>query len=271
MSILYSGLGPFHHDAVPGLASFALTNRNPYRTMLWKSVCGIALSSLVVLTKPQSGISNPKKRVAKLKILRLAKNCWTSQTNALAHYSGEEANRDSRKNMAVFFALLYATVSEPKLKFFFGNLSNSSIFMVHIFIIFYQYQVFMCHFTAKIFLFYCEQFSKFGSQGSNFVILKTQVFGIPISLSSSRLQSNDDLIQLQVFEGRSERGSLSTDLRLFLIRFYVSYLRLPMQQSSKAFCNIAKVSAQIFSRLIQNLILIRWSRLSVIFSDNKVR
>lgn len=181
--------------------------------------------------------------------------------NALAHYCGDEANRDSRKNVAVFFA----NVSELKVKFFFGNLFYSNIFMVHIFIIFYQYQVFICHFQVKIFLFYCEQFSKFGIQCSNFVILVTQVYGIPISLSSSRLQSNDDLIQLQVFEGRSERGSLSTDMRLFLRLFY---LRLPMQYSSKAFCNIAKVSAQNFSRLIQNLILIRWSRLSVIFSDN---
>ena len=75
-----------------------------------------------------------------------------------------------------------------------------------------------------------------------------------------------------VSEGRSERGSLSTDVRPFLNHLYHSFIWvMPILSSKKAFCIISIFSVQLLPRLKQNLMQIRWCFLSVIFNCKQMR
>ena len=153
---------------------------------------------------------------------------------------------------------------------------TSNNLLEHTFIISDHFQVVLSDFEAKPFLLYRErflnEFRKF-SVG----ILETRVFGIPRSRSSSRtVKRPSSLIASRirlifsgviVLEARPEHGALSTDVRPFLNRLYDSFICvLPIHSSSKAFCIISIGSAQLFSNLKQNLMQIRCSHLSVIFS-----
>jgi len=67
------------------------------------------------------------------------------------------------------------------------------------------------------------------------------------------------------------QNALSTDIHPFLNRLYHSFIIvLPIISSPKAFSNILIVSTELFF-FKQNLMHIRWSHVSVIFSDDKIR
>ena len=103
-----------------------------------------------------------------------------------------------------------------------------------------------------------------------FKISQTVIFGIPRSFYNSRtvnrrstsIASRTRLILSNVFvvEGRTERESLSTEVRPPLKRLYHSFIRVLLIPSfPKAFSIIWIVSELVFPSWKQNLMQIRWS------------
>ena len=101
-----------------------------------------------------------------------------------------------------------------------------------------------------------------------FKIHQTVVFGIPRSFSSSQTvnrrspsiasRTRSMFSGVVLIEGRTERGSLSIDVRPFLNRLYYSFICvMPILSTTKAFCIILIVSLQLLPRLKQNLMQIR--------------